>query len=158
MHMIGERGLSKFLKHAEDNTPPVHGNKGKTPANVKQFQQEVIPILEKIFEDHILPNGGPRPTLFVRDVVTDQVGIRDGNGVQELDPGMTKNRLFAQYAWNNGWLVKFDALKKTITRYRAPMRNGSANTLVRVLGRNLMMAIITKALLHNSIQSTTSTK
>ena len=31
------------------------------------------------------------------------------NGVQELDPGYTKSRLYSSFAWNHGWVVKYDS-------------------------------------------------
>ena len=36
------------------------------------------------------------------------------NGVQELDPGYTKSRLYSSFAWNHGWVVKYDSCGRSV--------------------------------------------
>ena len=103
----------------------IHGyaskRKGKIPKVIEEYQQVVIPVLKRYFDEDVLPNADPRPTVFVRDVVTNKISIaRDGTNVQELDPGMTKNRLFFNYAFKNGWRVSYN---QTTRNYTIQKRN-----------------------------------
>ena len=115
LHHYGRKGFEALVRHAKNKTRPVHGNAGRVNSITNIHRENVIPLLEDFFCKEVLPYAGPRPTLFTHNFFTKKNEETPSNGVQELDPGYTKSRLYSSFAWNHGWVVKYDSRGRSAT-------------------------------------------
>ena len=100
LHHCGSVKFDALVRHAKKKTKPVHGNVGKINGITRNHRENVVPLLVDFFQKEVLPYAGPRPTLFTHNFFTKKNEITPSDGVQELDPGYTKSRLYASFAWN----------------------------------------------------------
>jgi len=108
LYHFGGCKFAHLVRHAKKKTKPVHGNVGKMNVITRNHRENVVPLLQDFFRKAVLPYSGPRPTLFTHNFFTKSVEITPSDGIQELDPRYTKSRLYASFAWDHGWLVKYD--------------------------------------------------
>jgi hypothetical protein len=101
----------------------------------KKFQRNVAPLLKVFFETEMKECSGPRPTKLVREVT--QVGIRDDDNIEELDPEWTKRRCYARFLWNQGFLYGGDGkgnitiTEKTDETWEEPQQTDDEDTVAR---------------------------
>ena len=121
--VMSNDGWKSLEDNARDNTRPVHALKGVLPKVHVKYETEVVPHLKLFFENDILKNCGPRPTVMVKTLVdigtsedlAEKVVVtkeRDGREILELHPGFSKNRLYSSYGWENGWKVQYNKATK----------------------------------------------
>ena len=95
--VMSNEGWKSLEDNARDNTRPVHALKGILPKVHVEYKTEVLPHLKLFFENEILKNCGPRPTVMVKNLVdngtskdlAEKVVVtkeRDGREILELDP------------------------------------------------------------------------
>ena len=118
LHLYGVRAFASLEANAKENTLPVHGNAGKLSKQSLDHRDNVVPLLKDFFLNDILPLAGPRPTRWTRDAVTKTTEVRDSDGIEELDPGWSKRRLYGNFAWKQGWKIRATSKGSTVKERR----------------------------------------
>ena len=81
------------MDHIKTGTIPIHMNLGKHHRSAL-FVETILPRLRSFFEEELLPFAGPRPTRYCRDMIRNVIIERDVANVMELDPDMSKRKIY----------------------------------------------------------------
>ena len=120
--MYGKFAMKTLMNHIKTGTIPVHLNLGRRQ-QTDLFVETILPRLRSFFEEEILPFAGSRPTRYCRDLIRNVIIERDVANVMELDPGMSKRKLYARYGYVNGYLIVYTADGTTIKSERIRIFN-----------------------------------
>ena len=114
--------IKTLMNRIKTGTLPIHMNLGRHH-QTNLFVETILPHLQSFFADEVLSLAGPRPTRYCRDTVRNIIIERDVANVMELDPGISKRRIYARYGYVNGYKIVYTADGTTIKSKRICLEN-----------------------------------
>ena len=110
------------MKHITTGTIPIHQNLGRRQ-QTDLFVETILPHLCSFFEEEVLPFTGARPTRYCRDMIRNVIIKRNVANVMELDPGMSKRKIYTRYGHVNGYKIVHIVDRTIIKSERTHLEN-----------------------------------